>query len=565
MNKFRGIGLSGYYLNKEGVYVNQTALGSRVAVVDLVKALMKYTSAEELCFSYIKNYYQHEATEELFNQVISNDKVHTKLKIIDRLDMLQRNVKLDVDIIHDLFPDFFRTILLREYYTINKPPITYTMHCVSYAPMTYGFHLINIFAGLQNYDSMLSGSTAEKKVLMAQMEGMLENINRLYNTNIKYNGRFDVIPLGVDDEVVYKVDKRASREKLGISQDAFVILFFGRVSAYDKGDLLPLIKVFKRLVDSNPDRELNLVLAGTDYLSRRFYPSINEYVEMLQIKDKVKIIRKIDFHERNVLYSAADVFTSPVDNIQETFGLTPIEAMACGVPQVVSDWNGYKDTVLHEVTGFRVTTYWSKCASDISQFPPAVENEFGSGHENVYAHFLLGQSVAIDLERYQYYLQILIDNPTLYASMSENSLKRFRENYTLQSVIKNYEQLWSELLDIRRASTSETSDKYLTIFNNRYSEVFDGYPTRFVEDNEFLQITADGQRLLNGTEPYPRHYKEEAVLNEFIVSKAILERLQNEERWALSNVVSIFKEEYVEDVIKRGVMWLIKHGFAKLV
>ena len=31
--------------------------------------------------------------------------------------------------------------------------------------------------------------------------------------------------------------------------------------------------------------------------------------------------------------------------MQETFGLTPLEAMAAGLPCVVSDWNGYRDTV----------------------------------------------------------------------------------------------------------------------------------------------------------------------------------------------------------------------------
>ena len=38
-------------------------------------------------------------------------------------------------------------------------------------------------------------------------------------------------------------------------------------------------------------------------------------------------------------------FLSLVDCLQETFGLTPVEAMASGLPVVVSDWNGYRDTV----------------------------------------------------------------------------------------------------------------------------------------------------------------------------------------------------------------------------
>mgnify|MGYP001333871824 CR=1 FL=1 len=43
-------------------------------------------------------------------------------------------------------------------------------------------------------------------------------------------------------------------------------------------------------------------------------------------------------------WQGADVFVSLSDNIQETFGLAPVEAMASGLPVVVSDWDGYKDT-----------------------------------------------------------------------------------------------------------------------------------------------------------------------------------------------------------------------------
>ena len=55
-------------------------------------------------------------------------------------------------------------------------------------------------------------------------------------------------------------------------------------------------------------------------------------------------------------WSAADVFLSLVDNPQETFGLAPVEAMAAGIPVVVSDWDGYRFTVSDGVEGFRIPT-----------------------------------------------------------------------------------------------------------------------------------------------------------------------------------------------------------------
>src|SRR6202012_4988597 len=54
------------------------------------------------------------------------------------------------------------------------------------------------------------------------------------------------------------------------------------------------------------------------------------------------------------LWAGADVFVSLVDNIQETFGITPVEAMAAGLPVVVSDWDGYRCTVRDGEDGFLI-------------------------------------------------------------------------------------------------------------------------------------------------------------------------------------------------------------------
>ena len=58
---------------------------------------------------------------------------------------------------------------------------------------------------------------------------------------------------------------------------------------------------------------------------------------------------------------AADVFVSLSDNPQETFGITPLEAMAAELPCLVSDWDGYRESVVQpgepgDATGLRVTT-----------------------------------------------------------------------------------------------------------------------------------------------------------------------------------------------------------------
>ena len=71
--------------------------------------------------------------------------------------------------------------------------------------------------------------------------------------------------------------------------------------------------------------------------------------------------------KRNAL-AAADVGISLVDNAQETFGLAVAEAMAAGLPMVVSNWSGYRDLVREGVDGYLIPSAWASSASKVSVF-----------------------------------------------------------------------------------------------------------------------------------------------------------------------------------------------------
>ena len=82
--------------------------------------------------------------------------------------------------------------------------------------------------------------------------------------------------------------------------------------------------------------------------ARHFCPSV-----------RLVVVDGADFRRYRYAWAAADIFTSLSDNFQETFGITPIEAMSAGLPSVVSDWNGYREGVRDGVDGFRNPTFHS--------------------------------------------------------------------------------------------------------------------------------------------------------------------------------------------------------------
>lgn len=183
---------------------------------------------------------------------------------------------------------------------------------------------------------------------------------------IKYNGQLNVIPLGVNTNKFKPIDKQYCRSQLLIREDAFVILYYGRISAVSKADILPLLTVIKRLVLKN-NTNILLYICGYDEQYPNNINAINSKIEALNLKENVFFLdNSID---KTIMYNSADCFTSPIDNIQETFGITPLEAMSCGIPQIVSDWNGYRETVVDNVTGFRIPSYWCRCDKDISCNP----------------------------------------------------------------------------------------------------------------------------------------------------------------------------------------------------
>lgn len=525
-------------------------------------ALLKYGSFKTMTFFCEPMEYQESMMKRKYELLSKKRLTNVNLNFVSEYDLLlNKKISSKIDILHNVGFEFMPQIYYRDMMTLDPCPVTYTCHIASYPNLIYEFYLQMLMMPFKPYDSFICTSKAVKSAVCNILDYMGESLNQKYNNDsFKFKGRLDILPLGIDTDFFRPIDKKAARDAYNIPQDVFSILWLGRFSAYDKADLLPVLMAFKRILLNNIDKKLLLVIAGYDVKRMPFQKDIAMYAEELGISQHIMFVLNNDVSTRHYLYSSSDVFISPIDNIQETFGLTPVEAMACGVPQIVSDWDGYKDTVISDVTGFRIPTYWARCDQDISEtafFPSEITRR------TTIHHLMMAQSVAVDMDAFIDRIQTLISNPETRKRMSENSEKLAKEKYDWKKVIPKYIELWGELIIQCESYNVKRERKEINYLRPKYCDFFIDYPTRFINKNDVITITEEGVLLLENKSPIPRHYNTNCALIDPNLSIGILKLLKNNNHTKVADIYNVY-DGNTQSRISRAYMWLLKHGFAKL-
>ncbi|MCB0334150.1 MAG: glycosyltransferase family 4 protein [Bdellovibrionales bacterium] len=129
------------------------------------------------------------------------------------------------------------------------------------------------------------------------------------------------------------------------------ILYVGRVHPEKGIDLL--IEAFSLVYQQRQDIELRIV--GPEQTAQggggaTYFSHLKEVASGLPVTFVGPIF---DFSELAKLYREADIFCYPSLAEQgETFGVAPLEAMACGLLPIVSRLKCFEDTIIHGKTGF---------------------------------------------------------------------------------------------------------------------------------------------------------------------------------------------------------------------
>ncbi|MEQ1876031.1 MAG: glycosyltransferase family 4 protein [Bdellovibrionia bacterium] len=173
-----------------------------------------------------------------------------------------------------------------------------------------------------------------RKDFIALSETVAEDLRRFYGIQ-----KIHVIPHGVNlEEFQPSAKVRAEvRKEMGAREEETVILFVG---TFERKGLFFLIPALRNLSAKRP---FVLWVVGDGPLERA-----QELARKLGLEDKVKFTG----HRKDVnrFFQGADLFILP--SLYDPFGLVGIEALACGLPSIVSSASGVKQLIRDGYNGY---------------------------------------------------------------------------------------------------------------------------------------------------------------------------------------------------------------------
>ena len=264
-----------------------------------------------------------------------------------------------------------------------------------------------------------------------------------------------VIALGIDCPSFTPDAKlrETARTALKLQANEVAFLFSGRLSFHAKANPAPMYQALEQAAQHASVVCIEAGVFPNDAIRAGFQAAQKALAPSVRF---IWVDGQDELRYRQA-WQAADAFVSLSDNIQETFGLTPVEAMAAGLPVVVSDWNGYKDTVRDGIDGFRVPTI----------LPPA-----GVGADLAMRH-------ALGLDTYDFYIGraslatvieptalaqacvALASQPELRARMGAAGLARAIQDFDWPVILQRYAQLADELSKIRLAAGPQAPEPWV--------------------------------------------------------------------------------------------------------
>jgi glycosyltransferase involved in cell wall biosynthesis len=425
-----------------------------------------------------------------------------------------------------------------------------------------------ITAPVQPWDAVICTSTAVKDNVQRLLQAQVHYLQDRLGISKLVLPMLPVIPLGIHTQDFEWSDaqKSKARQLIGADANTLVVLFMGRLSFHAKAHPLAMYQALqKAAVQLAPSgQKVMLVECGwhaNDFIQKAYQDAAQRACPLV----KVLTLDGRLASDRETAWASADVFCSLSDNIQETFGIVPIEAMASGLPVVVSDWDGYKDTVRDGIDGFRIATCMPQAglATDL-----ALRHALEVDTYDMYCGHTCSM-VSVDIEATAKAFVQLFESANLRRTMGQAGQARARQLYDWSVVIGQYEGLWQSQTELRLAAQTGNEHKALAHpwparIDPFYS--FESYPTHTLKpDSVLMMVDASVQESMSRVQ----HYQDLAMVN---FAKLVLPT--HEEIAQVLGVAAkgqATAQSLLQDIeparqafVFRALAWLLKLGILKL-
>ena len=374
----------------------------------------------------------------------------------------------------------------RQLWATKAMPVVSMLHSIHGHGLAFHWMLQMLQFEMFAFDAVISpsrcGATAFRETYASAAEWLTARMRRAPTPDI----RIDVIPYGIDRAPYSGLHQAACRHTLGLPQEEVLLLALGRFSKREKADLLPLLLALHALRKAG--HGVSLLLAG-GAASPPYIQQLRDTVVALGLRDAVRFFDGATTVDKALLLGAADVFVSISDNIQETYGLAIIEAMAARLPVVASAWNGAKEIVRPGETGFLVPTVWQMPDYQVDQIARLGTGVMGYGNRDLH------ESVVVDIPCLTAHLTTLVTQPELRARMGQRGFEVCVQDFDLATQGRRMAELMVTLID-QASKHPWHPDRQRGPFMSETARRFANYPSAPLDDTQRLELAPVGADIV---------------------------------------------------------------------
>jgi glycosyltransferase involved in cell wall biosynthesis len=543
-------------------------MGRNVAGESFLRGFLKYSKATE--------FWAQVQKPEHGNQFIQAVKSHGRNEVVKVVDKSTLSALKDIGAVYFPGPGigepaYQRALAGRMGPNASNPHTAWSLCGITHTTSSAGAmdslaELIT--APIQPWDAVICTSSAVKDNVQRLLQAQVHYLQDRLGISKLVLPMLPVISLGIhtQDFDFTKAEKSNARKELGVDNNTLVVLFMGRLSFHAKAHPLAMYQALQKAAAklATTGKKIVLVECGwhaNDFIEKAYQEAAAHAcpnVKVITLDGRLA-------NARQTAWAGADVFCSLADNIQETFGIAPIEAMAAGLPVVVSDWDGYKDTVRHGIDGFRISTCMPEAGSGTDL---ALRHALEIDTYDMYCGHNCSL-VSVDIENTAQAFIQLFESAELRHRMGKAGKERAQQFYDWRIIIAQYEALWQEQAQLRFAAQTGrqgTSPQHAWPARLDPFFAFESYPTQTLKPSSILCLTdLSAQESLNRLS----HYKSLAMVN---FAKSVLpteEEVASVFNTATHGPISAQAlldgiEPSRQVIVMRSLVWLLKLGLLRL-